>query len=84
MEGRTTFSRMTMRMERAMEWTLENHNSSPNIRTTLLHCLKIHYLERAAVLIPQIKIMKVPSKAMKHKVQARRGFKEKKNGFLTL
>lgn len=84
MEGQMTYSRMMMRMERAMGWNLDNHSSTLKIRTTLPQCLRIHYLEREAVLTPQTKIMQGPPKSLKQTVQARGGFREKKNGFLTL
>jgi glycosyltransferase A (GT-A) superfamily protein (DUF2064 family) len=84
MEGQMTYSGMMMRMERAMGWNLDKHSSTLQIRTTLPQCLRIHYLERAAVLTPQTKIMQGPPKSLKQTVQARGGFREKKNGFLTL
>ena len=84
MENLTTYSRMMTKMERATEWILENRRSSQKIKIMVLRYLTIHYLERALVLTPQIKTMEKSSRAKKKKFQARRGFREKKNGFLTL
>ncbi len=84
MEGQTTLPRMMMRMERATGWNLENHSSRQKIRTTVHHYLKIHCLERAAVLNPQTEMMEGPPKTLKQAAKARGGIKEMKNGFLTL
>jgi hypothetical protein len=83
MVSQTTYLKMMMKMERATGWNLENCSSTQKIRTTVLHYLTNHYLARA-VLTPQTKIMKGPLKMLKATIQARRGLKEKKNGFLTL
>jgi len=83
MEGPTSLPRMMMRMERATGWNLENHSSRQKIRTTVPHYLKIHCLERPAVL-NQTEITDGPPKTLKQAAKARGGIKEMKNGFLTL
>ena len=83
MEGPTSIPRMMMRMERATGWNLENHSSRQIIRTKVPHYLKIHCLERPAVL-NQTEIMEGPPKTLKQAAKARGGIKEMKNGFQTL